>query len=130
MRKRVNGITKNKGAVYKGAVVLSTIFIFGVSMKVVYSNSKFDIKFKYLGEEFDPQTNIFNQENNPKWFFNNAARSEVKLEVDFSEYYRIATVSYTHLDVYKRHEVAKQAEKLIKSEYYPVIRKLLEKLEE
>ena len=27
-------------------------------------------------------------------------------------------------------EVAKQAEKLIKSEYYPVIRKLLEKLEE
>ena len=32
MRKRVNGITKNKGAVYKGAVVLSTIFIFGVSM--------------------------------------------------------------------------------------------------
>ena len=95
MRKRVNGITKNKGAVYKGAVVLSTIFIFGVSMKVVYSNSKFDIKFKYLGEEFDPQTNIFNQENNPKWFFNNAARSEVKLEVDFSEYYRIAKGNFS-----------------------------------
>ena len=51
MRKRVNGITKNKGAVYKGAVVLSTIFIFGVSMKVVYSNSKFDIKFKYAFKE-------------------------------------------------------------------------------
>lgn len=82
MREKVNKIIKKKTVFFRSLIILSVIFIFGVSAKIVYSNSQFNIKIKYLEDIFEPENNM-----NNSLFFNSAQESELRFEVDLSEYY-------------------------------------------
>ncbi|MGN0026004.1 MAG: hypothetical protein ACI33I_03240, partial [Clostridium sp.] len=82
MREKVNKIIKKKTVFFRSLIILSVIFVFGVSAKIVYSNSQFNIKIKYLEDIFEPENNM-----NNSLFFNSAQESELRFEVDLSEYY-------------------------------------------
>lgn len=83
MREKVNKIIKKKTVFFRSLIILSVIFVFGVSAKIVYSNSQFNIKIKYLEDIFEPENNM-----NNSLFFKESGESTISFEVDFSTYYK------------------------------------------